>query len=218
MIQEEELIFLKNHLGTDGKLIISDDLTEDQKLKLALKYQIFTKNTSLFAEVEFTEKITEEMKSEILGDKENNVIKKKRTYGGDLRCCATRVDAGYYKAPLKMELGAICCDEADDDEGEDEDICFNIRGEYYKESKGGLVSSYAYSEEPNLIHREYMEDTGIAIENFNNDPNKILFGLFDGHGGEQVSKFLQKNFALYMKQMLPFTNHFENFVNLFKIF
>lgn len=33
MIQEEELIFLKNHLGTDGKLIISDDLTEDQKTR-----------------------------------------------------------------------------------------------------------------------------------------------------------------------------------------
>ena len=96
-------------------------------------------------------------------------------------------------------------------------ISDNNSNEYYKESKGGLVSSYAYSEEPNLTHREYMEDTGIAIENFNNDPNKILFGLFDGHGGEQVSKFLQKNFALYMKQMLPFTNHFENFVNLFKI-
>ena len=82
-----------------SKLIINNyilknkDLTEDQKLKLALKYQIFTKNTSLFAEVEFTEKITEEMKSKILGDKENNVIKKKRSYGGDLRFCATRVDA-----------------------------------------------------------------------------------------------------------------------------
>ena len=125
-----------------SKLIINNyilknkDLTEDQKLKLALKYQIFTKNTSLFAEVEFTEKITEEMKSEILGDKENNVIKKKRTYGGDLRFCATRVDAGYYKAPLSMELCECenCCDSADDDLGYDEDICFNIRDENYKEN------------------------------------------------------------------------------------
>ena len=93
----------------------------------------------------------------------------------------------------------------------------NNSNEYYKESKGGLVESYAYCEEPNLNHREYMEDTGIAIENFKNDPNKILFGLFDGHGGDQVSKFLQQNFLLYMKQLPPSPNIFQNFVNLFKI-
>ena len=63
-----------------------------------------------------------------------------------------------------------------------------------------------------------MEDKGIAIENFNNDPNKILFGLFDGHGGGEVSKFLQDNFGTYMKQMLPNNNnYFDMFGNLFKI-
>ena len=95
-------------------------------------------------------------------------------------------------------------------------ISDNNSTEYYKESKGGLVKSYAYCEEPNPNHRQYMEDQGIAIENFNNDPNKILFGLFDGHGGDQVSKFLQENFAIYMKQMMPFNNYFQDFVNLFK--
>ena len=95
-------------------------------------------------------------------------------------------------------------------------ISDNNSTEYYKESKGGLVKSYAYCEEPNPNHRQYMEDQGIAIENFNNDPNKILFGLFDGHGGDQVSKYLQENFAIYMKQMMPFNNYFQDFVNLFK--
>ena len=95
-------------------------------------------------------------------------------------------------------------------------ISDNNSTEYYKESKGGLVKSYAYCEEPNPNHRQYMEDQGIAIENFNNEPNKILFGLFDGHGGDQVSKFLQENFAIYMKQMMPFNNYFQDFVNLFR--
>ena len=95
-------------------------------------------------------------------------------------------------------------------------ISDNNSTEYYKESKGGLVKSYAYCEEPNPNHRQYMEDQGIAIENFNNDPNKIIFGLFDGHGGDQVSKYLQENFAIYMKQMMPFNNYFQDFVNLFK--
>jgi hypothetical protein len=35
-----------------------------------------------------------------------------------------------------------------------------------------------------------MEDKGKAIENLNNDPNKILFCLFNGHRGGQVSNFL----------------------------
>ena len=96
-------------------------------------------------------------------------------------------------------------------------ISDNNSTEYFKESKGGLVKSYAYCEEANKFHRQYMEDQGIAIENFNNDPNKILFGLFDGHGGGQVSKFLQENFSVYMKQLLPFNDYFENFVKLFKI-
>jgi len=46
------------------------------KIKLALKYQILTDDTSLFAEVELSDKISEEMKLKIIGDKENNVIKK----------------------------------------------------------------------------------------------------------------------------------------------
>ena len=92
----------------------------------------------------------------------------------------------------------------------------NNATEYYRESKGGLVKSYAYIEEANKTHREYMEDQAIAVENFNNDPNKILFGLFDGHGGGKVSKFLQENFVTYMKQMFPNTNYFQGFDDLFK--
>ena len=47
-------------------------LSKEEKIKLALKYQIFIEGTSLFAEVELDEKITEKMKLEILGDKKQN--------------------------------------------------------------------------------------------------------------------------------------------------
>lgn len=95
-------------------------------------------------------------------------------------------------------------------------ISDNNAKEYYKESKSGLVQNYAYCEEDNLIHREYMEDQGLAIENFNNDPNKILFALFDGHGGSEVSKFLQENLPINMKKMLSFSDHFDGFEELFR--
>ena len=88
--------------------------------------------------------------------------------------------------------------------------------EYYKESNNGLVKSYAYFQDQNVGNREYMEDQGKVVENLEGDPNKILFCLFDGHGGGQVSKFLQENFYKYLKNYLPFKNYFRGFYNLFK--
>ena len=65
-----------------SKLIIKDyldknkNLKEEEKIKIALKYQIFTEYTSLFAELELSEKLTEEMKKELIGDEKNNIISK----------------------------------------------------------------------------------------------------------------------------------------------
>ena len=57
----------------------NSNLDDEEKIKLALKYQIFTKNTSLFAEIELSDKISKEMKEEIIGNKENNKIEIKKT-------------------------------------------------------------------------------------------------------------------------------------------
>ena len=88
-----EIIPEKIEKGEDlTKLIINNYilndhyLSDEEKLKLSLKYQIFTKYTSLFAELQLSDKITEEMKLKIIGDKENNVIKlqKKRKEPSDI--------------------------------------------------------------------------------------------------------------------------------------
>ena len=55
-------------------IIKNSKLTENEKLNLSLKYQILNETTSLFAEIEFSDTITEEMKTIIIGNKENNVI------------------------------------------------------------------------------------------------------------------------------------------------
>ena len=63
-----------------SKLIINNyllnniKLKEDERTKLALKYQICSENTSLFAEIELSKKINKEMKQEIIGYEENNKI------------------------------------------------------------------------------------------------------------------------------------------------
>ena len=108
-----------------SKLIIKDyldknnNLKEEEKIKIALKYQIFTEYTSLFAEVELSEKLTEEMKKEIIGDEKTNIISKnnynKKNYDYEDRdvcldsCC---------RCCCEYE----CCDE--DDCCDDEDNCY----------------------------------------------------------------------------------------------
>ena len=57
-----------------GYLNNSKSIDEEEETKLALKYQIFTENTSLFAEVELSNKISQEMKKEIIGDEKHNII------------------------------------------------------------------------------------------------------------------------------------------------
>ena len=50
-------------------LLNNKDLSEDERIKLALKYQIFIEGTSLFAQIELSEKTTEELKhQEIVKD------------------------------------------------------------------------------------------------------------------------------------------------------
>ena len=89
--------------------------------------------------------------------------------------------------------------------------------EYY-EDKCSLILNYAYKEDSNSKYRDYMEDKGRAIENLDGDENNLLFCLFDGHGGSEVSSYLQNNFHIQMKNHFPFTPNEKLFFfsNLFK--
>ena len=86
--------------------------------------------------------------------------------------------------------------------------------EYYVPNSN-IVKEYAYKEEQNLAYRNYMEDKGKSIDNFNNNLNNILFCLFDGHGGDMVSNFLQLNFASEFKNIINDINKKETIENLF---
>jgi hypothetical protein len=67
-----------------SKLIINEyilenkNLKEEDIIKLALQYQILSKYTSLYAELDFSEKVSEKMKLIIIGDDENNIIRKEK--------------------------------------------------------------------------------------------------------------------------------------------
>ena len=64
-----------------SKLIIYNNILknsnkDEENLKNALKYQILYEKTSLFADLELSNQIQEELKLKIIGNKENNKIKK----------------------------------------------------------------------------------------------------------------------------------------------
>jgi len=86
--------------------------------------------------------------------------------------------------------------------------------EYYNDNCS-LIKSFAYKENPNRGYRDYMEDKSRVIQNINGDKNSHIFCLFDGHGGVNVSQFLQENFYKYFKEMLPMSNPKENLKELF---
>ena len=54
----------------------------------------------------------------------------------------------------------------------------------------------------NEKHNESMEDIITIIKNFNNDPNKYLFCLFDGHCGNESAKFSSEKFPKIFQESL----------------
>ena len=79
-----------------------------------------------------------------------------------------------------------------------EKISNDLDNEYFIQNAWS-VNEYSYKEEPNLSNRENMEDKGKSIDGFNNNNNCGLFCIFDGHGGDEISAFLQQNIINYMR-------------------
>ena len=88
--------------------------------------------------------------------------------------------------------------------------------EYFRKTKTAPVASYGYCQNQNFPNRSYMEDEGRVVENFAGDPNKILFNIFDGHGGHKVSKYLQLFFYKAMKAIINYNNLKIGFIQLFR--
>ena len=97
-----------------------------------------------------------------------------------------------------------------------ENISNDEKSEYYVNNSWSVLE-YAYKEEPNSKYREYMEDKGKSIDGFNNNNNIGIFCIFDGHGGREVSTYLQKNIINYFKEFLMEDNIENNLINLFQI-
>ena len=74
--------------------------------------------------------------------------------------------------------------------------------ENYSIKHCNCVLEYSFREDQNIDSEILMEDKSKSIENFNNDKNQMVFEIFDGHGGDEMSIYLQNNLAQIYKQNL----------------
>ena len=74
--------------------------------------------------------------------------------------------------------------------------------------------SFSYHEDKNLKFRQSMEDIGIMIPDLTTDYKASLFGIFDGHGGSDVVKFVKDRLPQLIKNYLldlcPVETAFKN--------
>ena len=74
--------------------------------------------------------------------------------------------------------------------------------ENYSFKQCNCVLEYSFREDQNIDSEIIMEDKSKSIENFNNDKNQMIFEIFDGHGGDEMSTYLQNNLVQIYKQNL----------------
>ena len=84
------------------------------------------------------------------------------------------------------------------------------------QNKNTPFTSFSYHEDKNLKYRQSMEDTGVTLPNFTNDYKTSLFGIFDGHGGNDVVKYIKDRIPeikKYINDLCPIEKCFINSFN-----
>ena len=69
-------------------------------------------------------------------------------------------------------------------------------------NSNSLIKSFSYREEKNLKYRKTMEDFGSTDPNLTSDYNISLFGIYDGHGGTDVVKYIKERLPQIIKENL----------------
>ena len=64
------------------------------------------------------------------------------------------------------------------------------------------VKEYAYTEDKNRQFRPEMEDTHMHQDKVAGDETCGIFGVFDGHGGKQVSEHCAEMFPIELRKEL----------------
>ena len=71
-----------------------------------------------------------------------------------------------------------------------------------KHTTSGETEKFAFASSEMQGWRMTMEDSKITDPSF--DRNTSVFGVFDGHGGKEVAKFVEKHFCKELKSNRAF--------------
>ena len=76
-----------------------------------------------------------------------------------------------------------------------------------------IFRSFSYQEDKNLKYRQSMEDIGVMLPDFIPEKKYSLFGIFDGHGGNDVVKYIKNRLPEIIKANITKNNNNDSIEN-----
>ncbi len=76
-----------------------------------------------------------------------------------------------------------------------------------------IFRSFSYQEDKNLKYRQSMEDIGVMLPDFIPEKNYSLFGIFDGHGGNDVVKYIKNRLPEIIKANITKNDNYDSIEN-----
>jgi len=76
-----------------------------------------------------------------------------------------------------------------------------------------IFRSFSYQEDKNLKYRQSMEDIGVMLPDFIPEKKYSLFGIFDGHGGNDVVKYIKNRLPEIIKANITKNNNYDSIEN-----
>jgi len=76
-----------------------------------------------------------------------------------------------------------------------------------------IFRSFSYQEDKNLKYRQSMEDIGVMLPDFIPEKKYSLFGIFDGHGGNDVVKYIKNRLPEIIKTNITKNNNYDSIEN-----
>ena len=89
----------------------------------------------------------------------------------------------------------------------------NTKFELKESQKNYFFKSFNYQEDKNLKYRQSMEDIGVMLPDFIPEKKMSLFGIFDGHGGNDVVKYIKNRLPEIIKTNILNNNNNDSIEN-----
>ena len=86
----------------------------------------------------------------------------------------------------------------------------NSQSSFQNSTSNYIFKSFSYHEDKNLKYRQSMEDIGVTLPDFIPDKKLSLFGIFDGHGGNDVVKYIKDRLPEIIKTNILNNNSYDN--------